>query len=59
MLALPRVEESNIIVTVEEAAKLEPVTVKDEPTIPEAGFRVIDGMMTVRVAEPPREVAPT
>ncbi len=59
MLALPRVEESNVIVTVEEVAKLEPVTVKDEPTIPEAGVRVIDGMTTVRFAEPLRELAPT
>ncbi len=59
MLAVPRVEESNVIVTVEEAAKLEPVTVTDEPAIPEAGVRVIDGTMTVRVAEPLCEPAPT
>ncbi len=58
MLALPRVEESNVIVTVEEEAKLEPVTATEEPTIPEAGVRVINGTMTVKVAEAVREPPP-
>ncbi len=51
--------EPKIIVTVEESAKLDPDTVTVEPTIPEVGFRVIAGTMTVREAVPVRDPDPT
>ena len=51
--------EPNVIVTVEESAKLDPDIVTVDPTIPEVGFRVIAGTMTVREAVPVRDPDPT
>ena len=51
--------EPNVIVTVEESAKLDPDIVTVDPTIPEVGLRVIAGTMTVREAVPVRDPDPT
>jgi hypothetical protein len=59
VVAVATVVEPNVIVTVEESAKLVPETVTVEPTIPEEGFRVIEGTITVSEAEPVRKPVPT
>jgi len=59
VVAVATVDEPNVIVTFEDGLKLDPETVTDKPTIPEDGFRVIEGTITVSVEEPVREPVPT
>jgi len=59
VVALATTVEPNVMVTVEESAKFVPETVTVEPTMPEVGFSVIEGPITVREAVPSREPAPT
>ena len=51
--------ESNFIVMIELAAKLDPDIETDAPMIPLTGFEVIDGTVTVNAADesPPESVA--
>ncbi len=53
------VEEPNVIVMFEEAAKFEPETVTVTPTIPDDRFSVIEGTLTVSEADPVRDPVPT
>ncbi len=46
------VELSNVMLTLADEAKLVPVIVTDRPTIPDAGFRLINGICTVNEADP-------
>ncbi len=46
------VELSKVMLTLADEAKLVPVIVIDRPTIPEVGFRLIDGICTVKEADP-------
>ncbi len=59
VVAVATVDEPYVIVMFEEGAKLEPETITVTPTIPDEGFRVIEGTMTVREVVPVREPTPT
>ena len=59
VVVVATIVESKVIVMLAEGLKFEPETATDTPTIPEAGFRLIEGIAIVSVASPVRVPVPT
>ena len=59
VVVVTTIVESKVIVMFAEGLKFEPETVTDTPTIPDAGFRLIEGIAIVSVASPVRVPVPT